>query len=612
MAEKGKTEKRIIVIVFAAVFFLSYGALLAAEVFMMRSDDIRAYTPVHERAYTELPAAQKSVSLIDAMPDMPDDFVLIDWQEKAEGFHNLAFSEDLTDEQNFLPLFRVDDVNGKRIGTMPAFVGLKEEQDRPPNGYSTANSEAVTFVNAVLSGSLIGIDMSDVYGEDYVSMCLQFINREGVLTNWLGAASAVTSMWYMQFSTLQLFALADLYPGLTELQKSVRIIADKYYEALKVLGGGSDAGLDMSIQSFDFAAMQPVKQMAGAGSWYERDSAVTIGLMMYWAYRHWGDDKFLESSLWCADYIDAYEGNAQYEIAYVYCPYFFAMLNAEVGTDYDISKQFEKILSTDSDARSGWGYTNVAMNTDDNPALYAVCQSNNPYYWYMNTVEGAAAFMPMVLYDQSYANAVGKYVLNAVNSSRYFFSDGPLKDRRNKDATVWESAYAKYVPFEAIHWMTDGGTQHIKNGNVPADADLYLSGDPVEENWDFQTEHSMYSGAATGKFGGTVQPTEVEGILRIDLSKQDYMREAPSYQTYLYYNPHGEDKKVTVELGYRFYDLYDSVSDAFIQKNATGSAELTIPAKNSVCLVMAAPNAVRRNIDGRIYLNDSLVAYRAV
>lgn len=610
MISRKKMTRIVIIGLCVLLFLINAVFLIVAEIYMVNSDKIRPYDSVSEKDFNPVGLQQKHVSLVDAMPEIPRDFQLIDWQEKTKGYYNVAFNPDLQDEQNFLPLFRIFDVSGTRVGVIPAFVGLREEPGREPNDYLTGNSEAVTFVNSVLSGSLIDIDMSDVYGEDYVSMCLQFINSEGVLTNWLGGASKTTSMWYMQYSTLQLFALADLYPGKTDLVRAVRVIADKYYDALVVLGGGSEEGLNMDIQSFDFKNMEPVTQMPNSGRWTEQDSASTIGLMMYWSYRRWGDDKFLRASIWCADYMDTLEMNPQYEIAYVYCPYFMAMLNAEVGTNYDITKQFEKILSTDSDVRDGWGYTNSEINTDSNPTLYAVCQSGNPYYWYMNTVEGASAFIPLVLYDQSFADVVGKYVLNAVNSSRYFFSDGPLSDQRNADATVWESEYAKYIPFEALHWMTDDGTRHVKNGNVPKNAILSLSGDPVEENWDFQTEHSMYSGASTGKFGGTVFPTDVEGVLQIDLSKLDFMRNSPSYKTYLYYNPYEEDKEITINLGYKFYDLYDSVSDAYLARGATGSVKIVVPASSSITVVLADRNSIRRQVGNNIYLNNCLVAHR--
>ena len=170
MTAKKKMTRIMIIGLSILLFLMNSVFLVVAEVYMSNSDKIRPYEPVSEKEFTSIGIQQKNVSLVDDMPAIPQDFVLIDWQEKAQGYYNVAFNPKLSDKQNFLPLFRVFDVSGTRVGVIPAFVGLREDTGKEPNGYLTSNSEAVTFVNSVLSGSLIGVDMSDVYGEDYVSM----------------------------------------------------------------------------------------------------------------------------------------------------------------------------------------------------------------------------------------------------------------------------------------------------------------------------------------------------------------------------------------------------------------------------------------------------------
>jgi hypothetical protein len=615
---KFKNIHFIVIILSSLLVLTTFVLLIIGEINMLYPKELNEFPDSNLKEYTSLPETQKKLKLVSEMPNIPNDFLLIDFKERALGFTELVFSTTLTDTQNYLPLFRISIAGEKRIGVLPAYVGLKDDPknpDRLPNAYQNGQSEAVTFINAVLGASLMGIDMSDVYGENYVSMCLQYINGEGVLTNWLGMASSRCSMWYMQFSTLQLFALSDLYPSLTDLQKAVRVISDKYYQALVVLGGGTKSGINFEIQSFDFQRMIPVKQMDGQGSWSEADSSVTVGLMMYYAYRFYGDNKFLESALWCADYIDRYQGNPQYEIAYTYAPYFLAMLNAEVGTNYSITKHFEKVLSTTSDARSLWGYTNGTIN---GAGLYAVCASGEPFYWYMNTVEGAASFIPTVIYDQSFARDIGKYVLNALNSSRYFFNDGPLAGKYSVNPgqgwdNVWDSPYSKYVPFEALHYTTKNFSAHVRNSIVSPSATLTLAGDPVMlGNWAFRTDYSLYSGAATAKFGATISETNVLGIVQIDVSKLDYMRYDSKYQTYLYYNPYMESKTIEIDLGYRYYDLYDSVSDTKILKNATGRVSFDIGADSAIVLVLSERNSIRRVVGSKIYLNNTFVGYRKI
>ena len=46
--------------------------------------------------------------------------------------------------------------------------------------------------------------------------------------------------------------------------------------------------------------------------------------------------------------------------------------------------------------------------------------NDNGYAFAMNTFYPASTYVPMVRYDQSYARAVGKWVLNIANNARYF------------------------------------------------------------------------------------------------------------------------------------------------------------------------------------------------
>ena len=53
----------------------------------------------------------------------------------------------------------------------------------------------------------------------------------------------------------------------------------------------------------------------------------------------------------------------------------------------------------------------------------------------------------------------------------------------------------------------------------------------------------LYGSSHVGILGGIVRPTNVDGILQLDLLKTDYFH-ADAYPTYLYYNPHAAEKSV--------------------------------------------------------------------
>ena len=91
------------------------------------------------------------------------------------------------------------------------------------------------------------------------------------------------------------------------------------------------------------------------------------------------------------------------------------------------------------------------------------------------------------------------------------------------------------------------------------------------------TDLGLYGSSHVGILGGIIKPTNVEGILQLDLLKTDYFH-AKAYPTYLYYNPHASAKTVEIEVGPEATDIYDAVSDQFLQQNVRGRAQFAIPA----------------------------------
>ncbi len=73
------------------------------------------------------------------------------------------------------------------------------------------------------------------------------------------------------------------------------------------------------------------------------------------------------------------------------------------------------------------------------------------------------------------------------------------------------------------------------------------------------TNFGLYGGFYTGFLGALVEETNVEGILKLDCNKTDYYQNN-MYQTYLYYNPFMETKEVEIDLGNKYYDIYDSAA----------------------------------------------------
>jgi hypothetical protein len=99
------------------------------------------------------------------------------------------------------------------------------------------------------------------------------------------------------------------------------------------------------------------------------------------------------------------------------------------------------------------------------------------------------------------------------------------------------------------------------------------------------TDLGLYGSSHVGILGGIIKPTNVAGILQLDLLKTDYYHDK-AYPTYLYYNPYGSAKTVVVELGAEARDVYDAVSDQFFQQNVHGRARITIPPDTARIVVL--------------------------
>jgi hypothetical protein len=109
----------------------------------------------------------------------------------------------------------------------------------------------------------------------------------------------------------------------------------------------------------------------------------------------------------------------------------------------------------------------------------------------------------------------------------------------------------------------------------------------------------------TGFLGGMVQTTDVKAILRIDLLADDFFH-AKAYPTYLYYNPYGSTKSVTLDLGKVRRDVYDAVSKKFILRGACGKTRISIPADRTRVVVLV-PSDGRVTRDGGKMLVDGVV-----
>jgi hypothetical protein len=122
------------------------------------------------------------------------------------------------------------------------------------------------------------------------------------------------------------------------------------------------------------------------------------------------------------------------------------------------------------------------------------------------------------------------------------------------------------------------------------------------------TDLGLYGSSHVGILGGIIQRTDVAGILQLDLLKTDFFH-AEAYPTFLYYNPYDSEKTVEIKIGPEATNVYDAVTNQFLEQNVRGNARVAIPA-DSARVIVLAPSKMKLCRDGkRTLIGDVVVRY---
>ena len=137
-----------------------------------------------------------AISRVEQMPNLPQPFAMRDWPQVTRDYLDLVF--DFDQHGDHLPLVSWTDESHTMV-SIPSYVG-------GPN-----DPEAINYLAAVVSGSLVGLDMRSFRGQDWVTMGTNFFNAdEGVYVNRLHGRTG-KSFWY------------DIFPNVLSYQINARI-----------------------------------------------------------------------------------------------------------------------------------------------------------------------------------------------------------------------------------------------------------------------------------------------------------------------------------------------------------------------------------------------------
>lgn len=547
------------------------------------------------------PIAQIGVKRIDSMPNLPKPFKIMDFKTLAQDYDNKVY--DVNQTGKYWPLIWKDNsrknFDQETYGIYTAMGDVRQGKGH----YDGTFHESLASIGSVLGGSLVGIDKSSQNGDNYVRMLKNYFNSEN---NWnimmnntspevaqLGGGYA-RDWWYDVYPNVMFYAVADLYPEVDEYDTILRSVADKFYEADAVLDGNYDYSF------FDYSTMTPSK------TWIctQQDAAAGHSFVLYSAYQKFNDKKYLDGAKSSLEALLNQKDNYFYEILMPFGAYVAARMNAEQNTNYNYSKVLDWTFDGNSACREGWGVLDDNWNGYDVSGLVGSTTHNDGFAFLMNTYDTMWPLVPMVRYDQRYANSIGKWMLNAANASRFFY---PYEIPDDHQTIPEEKEHTKGVlAYEALikrsHYEEEGLYQDIKAPVAIGDGMKWNKDNPKV------SQFSVYGSGHVGIAGAIISKTNVENILQLDLLATDFYR-GKAHPSYLYYNPNKETKEVVISLGDKDLKIYDAIERKFISQKTKYDFTFTVKGESSCLLVLVPASAKIKVEGGKLYADDTVIDY---
>ncbi len=546
-----------------------------------------------------------SLAPIDTLPNAPSTYEMRNWAQTATNFDSLAFN--MAASGQFLPLVRIDNTfqppQTQTWYGLPSYVG----ETRTFGETGEPVHEAVASLAAVWGGTLMGIDKT-AGPYNWVTLSREYYvdrNSQYVVLNTPFSSSG-QSAWYETYPDILMYAIADRYAGETSIQTILNTVDQRFYSAVNVLTAGGTVP-NFNHTAFNFATQRPVDN----GKWKEPDMGLGMAWIEYAAY--WRNRSanpalaanYLTAVDWSLAYYQQTSSNPDYEVLTPFGAYTAARMNAEQGRNYDIQKIANWVFSR-SNARSTkimipgqqWGDQDVGGLMG-----FTVPNSANPvqgYAFSMNTFITAMPMVPLVRYEDRYSRAIGKWLLNAANAARLYYSDEHTP--QTQSSSFWTGDPQHSTAYEGLrhHWLSQYD-----------DEELYAAGDPLTYGWGPQTDYGIYGSAVSGVFGSIIKTTNVDKILQLDLLATDTYRDT-AYRTYLYYNPLPSSQSVSIDLGNAGqYDLYDAVANRYLARGRSGQTFFSVPSDEAVQLVLVPSGGVETRQGRKLAVNGVVIDYNA-
>ncbi|PIP76920.1 MAG: laminin G, partial [Ignavibacteria bacterium CG22_combo_CG10-13_8_21_14_all_37_15] len=406
-----------------------------------------------------LNAQQININRIEQMPNIPSPYEMRDWKKVTAGYDSLVF--DLNRTGQYLPLIWINNNTVNYPGHIS--FGLHTVVGTT----SPFSAEAINLIPATTGSSLIGIDKSNQNGYNWVLMCEEYFNKDNNANVYLNhpTGSNWDDWWYDVMPNIFFYQLYDQYRNTGDFSNQFLYVADRWLAAANAMGGSTTPWHVpyMNYRAFNLMTMQPLSSGV-----VEPEAAGALAWILYNAYMETGNREYRIGAEWCMEFLNSLTSNPSYELQLSYGAYTAARMNAELGTTYNLSKMLNWCF--DVGPLREWGAITGTWGGYNVDGLIGEVNGSNNYAFLMNTFEQVGALVPAVRYDDRYARAIGKWVLNAANSARLFYTNY-LPDQ-NQDSEEWAHQYDphSYIGHEAL--------RQNQSGNSP-----YATGDAISGQW---------------------------------------------------------------------------------------------------------------------------------
>jgi len=481
------------------------------------------------------------------------------------------------------------------------------------------DQEGFTALAAVVGARMVGLSARSLHGVDFVERAKAWYDPGiGVYRHRPNQHDPVLNAdIYGYWDAILGLMLAAQYPEDPELKNQARTAVAAFRRIAHGLGCPKSPNYD--ILGWDFAEgkphgrMEPMNRLGNAPS-------VAWGLLA--GYQITGDSDYLDCARATMKWYS--ENPGRYEVSHVMGPLTAARLNAIAGGE---PLNMDSILNAwfgDGDPkRHPWFVTRgteCGGITCDGIDGARLDNGKGFYAFTMGSLQGPGWLAPVVRYQPQYARAIGRYLLNAANSSRLLQGHG--LDANHQDHARWKlkadpanllfyeglkssdpSIGHPYAPYATGDPILNGwGT-----GRGRIDRKDYLA---LRESWFADTSFNIapYMGNSVGFLGGIMSLTEVPGILQWDCLATDWFH-PPAYPTYLYYNPFDSAKTISLHLD-KPCAIYDLTNHRMLAHRAENAFACTIDPDSAAVLIVLPPDPETVVANERVSVHGIVIDYR--